>query len=350
VNSQRNSFRPRQGAVGYRSGVHRSATPGGGSSAPRTRDWYVGQIHLPLVAVLVVITVGVGIWGWALHPSSSGFQATPQKLTILVSGSGFTVTETLTQNGDSGATLELSQLSLRDPAAYHPLKNGAFVESIEGPTGAGAAIEGNKPVAMLNGRNIPNSSWTFLVLDPGSARPCGDASHKAGVISVLERTAARGFVVQPSPTPASTGNSRFPPSLCLHWTSGGPVNAAGPYLSARFPPLQGLWPERAFTQVPVSGDVGDASVARVLNLDGGNIANFSIQSDPHPVPFGSGTWTWRTTHSPQVIELAAIDETETQRESNNAFYSGVLIGIAGGALIGLITELVVPLSRKRVSS
>jgi hypothetical protein len=319
-----------------------------GNLAP-ARPGYRSQIRLPLVLALTVITAAAGLWGWVLHPSSSGFEAVPQDLQILVSGTGFSATETMTQTA-GGVTLEVSQLGGQ---GYRPLRNADAFTVIEGPTGQGAADvraysnAQENGVAQVNGRHIANQSWAFLVLDPGGAHPCdGSARYTAGTISLPLRASTGGLVVQPNPVPPSTGDTIPPPALCLHWTSGAPVGLSGPYLNARFPPLQGLTPGTPLTEVPVVGDVGDAGITRVLNLAGGNTAGYSVQSDPHPVPLGTSTWTWTTVHSPQVIELTAVNTSDSQRESNNAFYSGILIGIAGGALISLLTELVVPLSRK----
>ena len=52
---------------------------------------------------------------------------------------------------------------------------------------------------------------------------------------------------------------------------------------------------------------------------------------------------WIIKDTPQVMQLAATNSSATQRENNDAFYSGIV----GGALIGLITDLVVPLHRRR---
>jgi hypothetical protein len=102
-----------------------------------------------------------------------------------------------------------------------------------------------------------------------------------------------------------------------------------------------------FNQIPQYGDVSAESVTRVLNLASENTADFNIQSDPRPSGGTSSYWTWTTADIPQVIELAAVSTSDAQLENNDAFYSGILFGVVGGAVIGLITELVVPLSRRR---
>ena len=91
-----------------------------------------------------------------------------------------------------------------------------------------------------------------------------------------------------------------------------------------------------------------ATVTRTLSLESGNnTANFAIQTDPQPTVSSPRSWAWIIKDTPQVLQLAATNSSATQRENNDAFYSGVLFGVVGGALIGLITELVVPLHRRR---
>ena len=62
-----------------------------------------------------------------------------------------------------------------------------------------------------------------------------------------------------------------------------------------------------------------------------NTANFAIQTDPHPTVSAPTSWSWTTKDTPQVIQVAATISSDTQRENNDAFYSGVLFGVVGGA-------------------
>ena len=138
-----------------------------------------------------------------------------------------------------------------------------------------------------------------------------------------------------------------PPGLCLRFASGAPFNVSGPYLTARFPPLRGVSTDVAWTRIPQAGDLGAAIVTRILYLDeDNNTANFNIQTDPHPMVTLPSSWAWTIKDTPQVIQVAATNSSDAQHENNDAFYSGILFGIVGGALIALITELVVPLRRQ----
>jgi hypothetical protein len=311
----------------------------------RLRDRYLRQVHVALVTALVIICVALGIVGWQLHPGSSGFVSIPQPLSILVSGSKFVVTETMRQTGDGGAVVRISTLG---GPRYTPLKDSEPISRVFGPTGAGPEALSTAPVATLDGTPIPNHSWAFLVLHPGAARPCADDQrYRAGAVKLPFQPPQPALVVAPPPPGPieTTGDYVAPPALCLRWSTAAPVGLSGPYLSARFPPLRGT--TGIFTQIAEPGDVGAQSVTRVLSLSSGNTADFNIQTDPHPDGFAPTYWTWVTGNSPQVVQLAAVNTSQVQRENNNAFYSGILFGVVGGALIALITELVMPLSRRR---
>ena len=45
--------------------------------------------------------------------------------------------------------------------------------------------------------------------------------------------------------------------------------------------------------------------------------------------------------------VAAVNTNTNQHEENLSFFSGVILGVAAGALISILTELVAPLSRRR---
>jgi hypothetical protein len=188
------------------------------------------------------------------------------------------------------------------------------------------------------------------VLNPGAAQACTPHSgYRRGTVKLPLGSPTPALVVPPPRIAGPVGASVPRPELCVRWNAGGPVNLSGPYLSARFPPLRGVSSAVPFTDTPPAGDLAMGSVTRRLALDGDNTANFAIQTDPHPTVSAPTSWSWTTKDTPQVIQVAATNSSDTQRENNDAFYSGVLFGVVGGALIALVTELVVPLHRRRRS-
>ena len=220
-----------------------------------------------------------------------------------------------------------------------------------GQQGAGGSGTGVGPAVKFDGEPLPSRRWEYIVLNPGTARPCAaHAGYRRGTVKLPLGSPTPALVVPPLPAKdeQTIGDTVPPPGLCVHWDSASPFSISGPYLSARFPPLRGIASGIPYTQIPQSGDIGVGLVRRVLFLgEGNNTANFAIQTDPHPTVSAPTSWSWTTKDTPQVIQVAATNSSDTQRENNDAFYSGVLFGVVGGALIALVTELVVPLRRHR---
>jgi hypothetical protein len=85
----------------------------------------------------------------------------------------------------------------------------------------------------------------------------------------------------------------------------------------------------------------------VLILKGADTADYSIQSPVTPQKTNPTSWAWAQAASAQSIHLSAIDVTTSQYENHQAFLSGIALGIAGGALITILQELVAPFSRRK---
>jgi hypothetical protein len=47
------------------------------------------------------------------------------------------------------------------------------------------------------------------------------------------------------------------------------------------------------------------------------------------------------------LEVSAVNASETQHDTYRAFLSGILFGVAGGAAIALVQELVAPFRARR---
>jgi hypothetical protein len=320
-----------------------AAAEQGGDETARTGG-YFQELHVALIVSLVVISIVLGIVGWQLHPSSKGFQTLPHNVRVLVAGSGYSAIETLTQSGENGATMKVTATS---STGSFPLDDSGFY-SEGGPQGGGAVAIDPGPAVSLDGKPLPAARWAYIVLDPGSAQPCtAHAGYRVGLVAYPGLSPTPAVVVPPLPPEATDGDTLLPPGLCIHWDSGSPFSLSGPYLRARFPPLRGISSAVPFTpQEQQVGDLGVSTVRRTLNLDD-DTASFALQSEPLPTLPETTSWTWTNKDTPQVIEVAATNLSAIQHESDNAFYSGVLFGVVGGALIALITELVVPLHPRR---
>ena len=120
----------------------------------------------------------------------------------------------------------------------------------------------------------------------------------------------------------------------LCWSSGAPVRRNGSYLGAQLPKdtfLQQLKPDQG------------PSLSRTLDPAAGDVANLTVQSPIAPPSSFATSWTWSDRVPPvDPIRVSVVDVSGTQRDSYLAFLAGISLGIAGGALIAILHELIAP--------
>jgi hypothetical protein len=115
----------------------------------------------------------------------------------------------------------------------------------------------------------------------------------------------------------------------LCWSSDGPVNLNGSYLSAQFPDVDAHSNSQdRYVEVPVT---------LLLSADGGNTADYVIQSPSTPTTFSADSWQWsdQTTAS-APLRLTAVNTSASQHQTFKGFLSGIALGLAGGALIAIL--------------
>jgi hypothetical protein len=266
---------------------------------------YVRSLHLIMVSVLIIVLVAFVVVGWALRPPTAGFPSVPSNLTMQVTATGVsTMTERLVLRSDGRARL--------------------VTESVQNPQG---------PTKVL-------------LYD----------LHDGHVCTPKQTVSVNGDVVHEQPTPAFTVKRIHQPlslgafggpqswtrvdsvgpgvDVYVCWSHGGPVSQVGAYLSAQFAPVSLLYGRLHH-------------VRSVLILKGANTADYSIQSPVTPLRTNPTSWAWAQAASAQSIHLSAIDVTTSQHENHQAFLSGIALGIAGGALITILQELIAPFSRRK---
>jgi hypothetical protein len=123
------------------------------------------------------------------------------------------------------------------------------------------------------------------------------------------------------------------------WSSAAPAAINGAYLNAHIPPV--------LSATSPAGYV----VSRQLNLGESDSSDFVLQSIVQPTGVTQGGWQWRPTRltAAQTLAVSAVNTSETQHDSYDAFLSGIFFGIAGGALVALIQELVAPFRSRHES-
>jgi len=268
---------------------------------------YIRQIHLELVLLLVVISAAAAVFGLSLRPQSNGFPKVPEGLSLSVSGNQVhALSETLVRTSENGSKLEL----LGSDILQSPL---------------------------------PTERWKLSVGNLGTGRVCTPGEYSVdnggaseGVPIPTQHPTHPVFVSTGGPPVSYTdvqNRGFFYVVLC--WSSAGPVSLSGSYLSAEFP--------------SVFDDSQTVSLTRTLVANSGDTANFAIESQKAPTIAFSASWQWpllRTVDASR-LRFSAIDVSGTQHDTYRAFVSGIILGIGGGAVITLLQELVLPLSRRR---
>jgi len=137
--------------------------------------------------------------------------------------------------------------------------------------------------------------------------------------------------------PATPGNPFLVLYLC--WHSGPPLQITGSYLSAALPPI---------LVTP-----GGGTLTRGLKLTGTSLSSYTLAGGVAPTKVTSASWAWTSPLSGDLesqasaeVPVIASSIPGIQRDSANAFYSGIFFGIAGGAAVSVIPAYLEVAKRK----
>jgi hypothetical protein len=278
---------------------------GSGNGRPST---YISRVHLEVIAILFPVFAILAAVGWHTRPQSNGFSAVPANVLLIVR----------TPDGDKGASEVLHRTAdngaVLDVTVGPPLAVGAWTVEIDHPDGAQLCTPSQLPDDVNPGLTVSGP--------PTPVAP--------------QRLTSLGT---PNGVPSYQVKSRGPLYVSLCWSSNGPVNLNGSYLNAQFPQVD-VNSHDQFLAVPMTN---------VLYPDDGNTADFVIQSPATPTTTSADSWQWSssTTSASSVLHLSAVNTSASQHQSFQGFLSGLALGLAGGALIAILLELVGPISRAR---
>jgi hypothetical protein len=279
------------------------------------KNSYISRLHLVGISTLAVVTIGLGLFGWALRPASGGFSPVPTDLAIYIpkAPQGLVFHESLNPTAGGGAELVLiATLQISDVP-----QEGAFTMVVEN---LGAGI-------LCTPSRLPIYDGTAPVLVP----PQHVVRHVSLGLGVDSKPGRDYTLIK--------GTGPFRVHLC--WPAHGPAGLDGAYLNARFPPIEVYY---------ATGD--DQKVALQLSLDASdNTADYTVQSLQTPTKVLQTSWEWTQAPTseglPSSLAFNAVNTSETQHDTYNAFISGVLFGVAGGALIAIVQEFVAPFRSRR---
>lgn len=257
---------------------------------------YFRHLHIELLAVLVVVFVVLVIVGWHLRPQSGGFPPVDDGLHLNYLGpmlGGVSEGVTLTPGGGSKLTV-----------------SGEYATE-------GSGFANAEP-------------WKMQISHPAGGRFCGTAvGERTHVTALRTNGLTTGIVVHGTAAPAGFVY------LTLCWTTAGVADLNGAYLSATFPGLESDDEAGVTEYAPMYGLSGTSEL--------GTAKDWTFQTQA-PATEQSG-WSWPSGAGP--FGVAAVNTNTSQHDENLAFFSGVILGVAAGALISILTELVAPLSRRR---
>jgi hypothetical protein len=138
------------------------------------------------------------------------------------------------------------------------------------------------------------------------------------------------YIVDGHSTVSQLGGSPFL-TVRLCWDRGAPLVASGSYVSAALPPVLARTP---------------GTLTRSLVLSGSSLSSYTLAGGIPPTEESAQAWIWSGSLSGKVqdqaryeIPIIASSLPGIQHDNQNAFYSGILFGIAGGAAVSLIPAL-----------
>ena len=299
---------------------------GGDAVAARER-WDFREVNVLLVVVLAALTGVIGVIGWWYRPGTSAYPTVPRRLAFTVQADTRSLVLTLTRTGADGAVLTLyDDDRFFAGASAHAVTPGGWAVGIDG-LGSGRIVRrprGTSVPIPVEQTPFDHRPLPIPRVHGGPTRRLTDVGH------------------QPALTYTPVADDA-PLYLQIRWADHAPVGLDGAFLSAQLPSVTVRWPGTAPASVPLA-----ATLAPVA----GDVGRFSVQATTGPMTTPR-TWEWHLDSAPtgpppeggqpsasfDPIALSAVNVSETQQESARAFLSGVLLGVAGGAVIGVIAEL-----------
>ncbi len=264
---------------------------------------YVSRLHVVGIVTLAVLTVALALFGWSLRPASGGYPVleTGMTVTLLPGVPSVTMEQSLTHSANGGGSLTL--------------------------LGSDAPASQKWSVYLYK----PDSGWRLctprnLTFDIGGAlteEPLQRQHIRLAHIAV-DNDLGEPYELD--------GSGDFYVKLC--WSEGGPVQVNGAYLSAQFMAVQ---------RYPAPLD----TMGRYLIIGEGTTADYSIQSPVQPSGADRGSFHWSQPQPITSLAVSAVNASDTQHDSYQAFLSGILFGVAGGAGVALIQEFVAPFRTRR---
>ena len=297
-------------------GAQTAAPPEKGKRHPRSERFWSWL----RVVVLLLVAIGLGAWGYLLRPSAAKpISVSLPKITVLADQQGVTATVDMTLSSNLSQTPPY-RLTLIITSA-NPSQSVKFAVSFGGFT---MPASGTGPLHRSH-----NAYYTVITSTPGlsgtasqsqpftftSSQPIGENSRLAQL-----RVAFPDLVGEqpgsPSPQGCGLAASLLGSYSTICTQLGNQSQWVAPLLEAG-------------TSTFSSPDPA--------------LGNYQYLAGDDPTLLGGNMWMWSGING--VTMLAASVQAQ-DNEQNDLFYAGLLLGVAAGAGIACITELLRPAWRK----
>ncbi|HMD46265.1 MAG TPA: hypothetical protein VKG43_08905 [Acidimicrobiales bacterium] len=305
--------------------------PPTGTEGAAATGWfgtYRRGIHGVFALVMLVLTVALAVVGLHLEPSN-GPPPPSHELSLL--------SITITPHPDPFDVL--SPLAITEALQLTGGSSGELDLNVDANAPAAASYTWKVDAVYFHGQLCPqqrsgvHTSTGNLIANPKLQTPRNAYTEFSGQTSAGDQQAI-GDIIQ----------------LDLCWTQGSPATLRDGYLTSTLPPLEYLPPFN-----PNATSVTVPTWDLTQNLGGGRntvdtLAEYQQQAGQPPTDISPSQWSWVSTltdtssNEPRLVN--AVSLPQLQKENHDAFLAGVLFGIAGGALVAFLQEVLVPLRRR----
>jgi hypothetical protein len=316
--------------------------------SPARSPRYLTELHLPLIITMFLLCISFSAVGFGLRPGTDQPPIVPhariqlyvyqqQSLsTAPVDPTSVSVDETMIQKTPSTVETEIDIL-------------GSFSHDGVGKWNLITSASGVPPYACPDPYDYLGTAHPDpYVIRNGDLTVDGQPATSEAIANFaghrLAKAAANTLALQgQAPASVSTRKLTDLGKVDLCWSRDAPLAFDGEYASAALPTVA----------VGSAGSLATVSavVTRSLYFENPSqdnqplTAEYSLQAGSLPTSTDPEGWHW-SSGSGRLIQITALNISQSQHEAFLGFLSGVLFGIAGSALILLLQELLEPIRRR----
>lgn len=282
------------------------------ADADESRSTYRSRVHWFLVVAVSMVTILAGLAGWLLRP-----QDTPPAVRAANLRLSFTLSPLPTH-------LEVNETILM---TVPPYRLETFTVSFSGDIPPKKIMHWQLDALNFDGYPCLGSGFQMTK----------SQARVQGQITPASLTTFKGVT-------SGSSNGQVDVFLNMCWQNNPIALVSRPFLAATFPSLTVLPPpSQPFINWPVSA-------SQWLQFNDFGLASYTLQVGQPPTSIAANLWQWNTTTTsgqdigPDVVYAANL--FELQQDNHNVFLSGILLGIAGAALIVVLQELLGAVRRR----